>query len=145
MRSCAARCARIDVPAVSSPNLVAVKRATQRLQKWPQPLEIYNDTRYTVAVIRSLGDRTTEDIFDGVNSREARRIPNTVWKAAQRKMALINNAGALNDIAALPGNRLEKLFGKWAGFYSIRINDQYRIAFRWDKGQADEVQIVDYH
>lgn len=110
-----------------------------------QPLDIYNYTRYTVAVIRSFGDGATEDIFDGVNSRESRSIPNTAWKAAQRKMALINNAGALDDIAALPGNRLEKLFGKWAGFYSIRINDQYRIVFKWDKGQADEVQIVDYH
>lgn len=87
----------------------------------------------------------TEDIFDGVNSREARSIPNTAWNAVQRKMALINNAGALNDIAALPGNRLEKLSGKWAGFYSIRINGQYRIIFKWNEGQADEVQITDYH
>lgn len=54
----------------------------------------------------------TEDLFDGVNSRAARSIPNTAWKAAQRKMALINNAGALDDVAALPGNRLEKLSGK---------------------------------
>lgn len=96
-------------------------------------------------MIRSFGDKATEDIFDGVNSREARNIPNTAWMAAQRKMALVNNAGALNDIAALPGNRLEKLSGERARFYSIRINDQYRIVFKWDKGQADEVQIVDYH
>lgn len=109
------------------------------------PLDNYNYTRYTVAVIRSFGDRATEDIFDGVNSRQARSIPNPAWKAAQRKMALINNAGALNDIAALPGNRLEKLSGELTGFYSIRINDQYRIIFKWDEGQADGVKIVDYH
>lgn len=96
-------------------------------------------------MIRTFGDKASEDIFDEVNSREARSIPNAVWRAAQRKLALVNNAGALNDLAALPGNRLEKLYGKWARFYSIRINDQYRIVFKWDKGQADEVQIVDYH
>lgn len=96
-------------------------------------------------MIRSFGDRATEDIFDGINSRSARSIPNSVWKSAQRKMAMINNAGALNDIAALPGNRLEKLSGKWAAYYSIRINDQYRIAFKSDDGQADGVKIVDYH
>lgn len=96
-------------------------------------------------MIRSFGDRATEDIFDGVNSRQARSIPNLVWKSAQRKMALVNNAGALNDMAALPGNRLEKLSGNWAGFLSIRINDQYRLVFKWDDGHADGVRIVDYH
>ena len=96
-------------------------------------------------MIRTFADKATEDIFDGVNSREARSVPNNAWKVAQRKMALMNNAGALDDLAALPGNRLEKLYGKWKGFYSIRINDQYRIVFKWDKGQADAVEIVDYH
>ena len=108
-------------------------------------LDSYNFMCYTVIVIRSFGDKATEDIFDGINSREARSIPNTAWKAAQRKMALVNNAGALNDIAALPGNRLEKLSRQWTGFYSIRANDQYRIIFKWNSGQADEMKIVDYH
>lgn len=96
-------------------------------------------------MLRSFGDRATEDIFDGINSRSARSVPNSAWKSAQRKLAVIDSAGALSDIAALPGNRLEKLSGNWAGFYSIRVNDQYRIVFRWDDGQADGVKIVDYH
>ncbi|MHB2026785.1 MAG: type II toxin-antitoxin system RelE/ParE family toxin [Elusimicrobiota bacterium] len=108
-------------------------------------LDKYNYTSYSVIVIRGFKDKATEDIFDGTNSLKARSVPNTIWKAAQRKMALINNAGALNDLAALPGNQLERLSGKWNGFHSIRVNDQYRMVFRWENGQADEVQIVDYH
>ena len=66
-------------------------------------------------------------------------------QAAARKLDLLNAAHALLDLRSPPGNRLELLKGDWAGFHSIRINDQWRIAFRWVEGQAHDVQIVDYH
>lgn len=96
-------------------------------------------------MIRDFGDKATEDLFDGINSREARKIPNVIWGVARRKLAHINVATSLSDLAAIPGSRLEKLRGKMAKFHSIRINDQYRIVFRWSQGFADEVRVTDYH
>lgn len=66
-------------------------------------------------------------------------------QAAVRKLDLLNAVHALLDLRSPPGNRLELLKGDWAGFHSIRINDQWRIIFRWIEGQAHDVQIVDYH
>lgn len=66
-------------------------------------------------------------------------------QAAVRKLDLLNAAHALLDLRSPPGNRLEQLKGDWAGFHSIRINDQWRVVFRWVEGQAHDVQIVDYH
>jgi len=97
-------------------------------------------------VIRSFRDRGTEDIFDGCDTRVARRVcPRVLWPLARRKLDQINRVRELRDLAIPPGNRLERLRGDRAGQYSIRINDQYRICFHWEAGYAHEVEITDYH
>ena len=97
-------------------------------------------------VIRSFADQGTEDVFDGINSKEARATcPSSLWATAQRKLDQINRARDLSDLAVPPGNRLERLKGDRAGQHSIRINDQYRVCFSWKDGYADEVEITDYH
>lgn len=96
-------------------------------------------------MILNFADKTTEDIYHGVDSKAARRIPRAVWSAAVRKLDMLNAASDLRDLRVPPANRLEALKGKWSGYYSIRINDQYRIVFRWREGHANEVQITDYH
>jgi proteic killer suppression protein len=98
------------------------------------------------SVIRSFADKGTEDVFDGVSSREARAAcPPGLWAVARRKLTQINRVGELAELAVPPGNRLERLKGDRSGQYSIRINDQYRVCFRWKAGYADEVKITDYH
>ena len=88
----------------------------------------------------------TEDIFDGNNSREARRLcPQRLWKGVGRKLEQLDSATALDDLRVPPGNRLEALDRDREGQYSIRINDQYRICFLWTELGAAEVEIVDYH
>ncbi len=96
-------------------------------------------------MIASFGDETTEDIFHGENTKAARRIPSTLWHVAGRKLDMLNAAHELRDLLVLPGNRLELLKGTWAGCHSIRINDQFRIVFRWKDGNTHEVRIIDYH
>ena len=97
-------------------------------------------------MIRSLADVGTADIFDGRASPTARRAcPPSLWPVAQRKLDQVNRVRDLNALAVPPGNRLERLRGAGAGQYSIRINDQYRLCFRWEDGYADEVEIPDYH
>jgi toxin HigB-1 len=97
-------------------------------------------------VIRSFADQGTGDVFDGINSKEARAIcPASVWNIAWRKLDQINRARDLSDLAVPPGNRLERLRGDRAGQHSIRINGQYRVCFSWKDGYADEVEITDYH
>lgn len=97
-------------------------------------------------VIRSFADQGTEDVFDGINSKEARATcSSNLWAIAQRKLDQINRARDLSDLAVPPGNRLERLKGDRSGQYSIRINDQYRVCFSWEDGYADEVEITDYH
>ena len=66
-------------------------------------------------------------------------------RQAQRKLVMLNNATTVNDLSAPPGNRLERLSGDRSGQYSIRVNDQWRICFRWENGNASEVELVDYH
>lgn len=100
---------------------------------------------YNLAVISSFGDKATRDIFDGINSKEARKIPKQLWPIVIRKLDMINATQELKDLLAPPGNRLEALKGNLKGFYSIRVNDQYRIIFRWATGHAEEVKVVDYH
>lgn len=98
------------------------------------------------AVIGSFADKGTEDVFDGVNSREARSAcPSRLWPVAVRKLDQINRVSSLVDLAIPPGNRLERLMGDRTGQYSIRINGQFRICFRWEEGYADDVEITDYH
>jgi proteic killer suppression protein len=96
-------------------------------------------------MILSFGNRATEDIFHGVRSKQARQIPTTLWKTIARKLDALNAAHELKDLSAPPANRLEKLKGDLCDFYSIRINDQYRIIFKWLHGHANDVQVVDYH
>lgn len=96
-------------------------------------------------MIISFGDKATDDIFNGIDSNAARSIPQVIWKTACRKLDMINASKDLKDLRIPPANRLEKLKGKFAGFYSIRINDQYRIIFKWNQSNAEDVMIIDYH
>lgn len=100
---------------------------------------------YDGGVIAGFKDDTTRDIYDGTNSKAARRIPAQVWGIAQRKLDSLNAAAALKDLTSPPGNRLEALKGRLAGYHSIRINDQYRICFVWRDREAHQVEVVDYH
>ena len=96
-------------------------------------------------MIVEFGDEATEDIFHGENTKAARRIPAVVWSTACRKLDMLNAAHELRDLAVPPGNRLEPLHGRLTGRHSIRINDQFRIVFRWEDGNAHEVRVTDYH
>jgi len=96
-------------------------------------------------MIRSIADKATQDIFDGVNSKASRKLPQELHSKAYRLMDLIGSAGSINDLRVPPGNHLEALKGNRKGFHSVRINDQWRIVFRWIDGDAEDVQVVDYH
>ncbi|GAX45212.1 plasmid maintenance system killer [Tolypothrix sp. NIES-4075] len=97
-------------------------------------------------MIVSFKDKGTEDIFDGNDSKDARKTcPVNLWSVAQRKLDQLNAAFSLDDMRVPPGNRLEALKGDRKGQHSIRINDQYRICFVWTAEKAAEVEIVDYH
>ena len=93
-------------------------------------------------MICSFADRDAEALFQG---RFARRLGHDVQRVAQRKLRQIHQAKELRDLAAPPGNRLEALRGDREGQHSIRINDRWRICFVWNEGDADQVEIVDYH
>lgn len=93
-------------------------------------------------MIVSFGNTDTEKIWQGVR---VKKIPNDIQQTGRRKLRMINNSINLNDLRIPPANRLEKLSGKLKAFYSIRINDQWRIIFKWDSGNAFEVEILDYH
>ena len=93
-------------------------------------------------MIRSFRCKETEKVF--LRQRSA-RFPADVYRTALRKLLLHDAAEKLEDLRIPPGNRLEKLIGKRQGQYGIRINDQWRICFRWSRGEAYEVEIVDYH
>ena len=96
--------------------------------------------------IKSFKDKVTEDINYGrVSKQTLRRLPNELHLKAQTKLARIGAATSIRDLQDLKGNRLEVLRGDRKGQYSIRINDQYRICFIWEKQDAFEVEIVDYH
>jgi toxin HigB-1 len=96
-------------------------------------------------VIQSFANAPTADIYNGISSRESRRFPQTIWGVARRKLDMVNAAHQLRDLLAPPANRLEALKGNRKGFHSIRINDQFRVIFRWSDGNAYEVEVVDYH
>ena len=98
-----------------------------------------------IHMIKSIKNQTTQDIFDGFNSKAARKIPFELHKIVRRKLDLINSVESLDDLKVPPGNHLEILRGDRKGFYSIRVNQQWRIVFRWESGQAQEVQVVDYY
>ena len=96
-------------------------------------------------MIQSFADDTAVDLFRERNTRAARRIPKDLWRVVQRKLKLLDAAGRLGDLIVPAGNRLERLKGDHAGRHSIRVNDQYRVTFRWENGHADEVRVEDYH
>jgi len=96
-------------------------------------------------MIKSFEGKSTEDIWNGGNTPAARKIPRQIWDVAFRKLDMINAAVNLDALKVPQGNRLEKLRGALRDFHSIRINDQYRIIFRWESGAADDVEITDYH
>jgi toxin HigB-1 len=98
-----------------------------------------------LAVIQSFGDAFTEDIYDGTVNARTKRFPGQLVQTATRKLDLLNAAVDLRDLRVPPGNRLEALKGTLAGFHSIRINDQWRIVFRWTTAGPELVRITDYH
>ena len=99
-------------------------------------------------MILSFADQETADVHNGINSKKARkRLSGVLWEKAQMKLDMLNRAIRLEDLKAPPNNRLEKLEKDLAGKHSIRINDQYRIVFKWEqeKWGASQVKIIDYH
>lgn len=96
-------------------------------------------------MIASFGDRATEDLFHGRRSARVWRYPRGVSEAAVTKLDLLNAAAALQDLRSPPGNRLKALRGALQGSYSIRVNDQWRLVFRWSDGDAHAVRLTDYH
>jgi len=93
-------------------------------------------------MIKSFRNKETEKVYTREGSR---KLPVDVQQVALRKLRMINNSKNINDLRVPPANRLEKLRGNRKGQYSIRINDQWRICFTWNAGDAHEVEIADYH
>jgi proteic killer suppression protein len=90
-------------------------------------------------------DAPTDHIFHGLDTNAARRLPKTLWRILHRKLLVIDAASNLVDLTLVPGYRLEALKGDRRGRYSIRVNDQYRITFRFAGGHAHDVTCEDYH
>jgi proteic killer suppression protein len=93
-------------------------------------------------MIKSFGDKDTAKIWSG---ERVKSLSTEVQEMARRKLRMLNNSQDLADLQIPPSNRLEKLKGNYKDFYSIRINSQWRIIFNWNNGNADQVEIVDYH
>jgi toxin HigB-1 len=93
-------------------------------------------------MIQSFKDKEARRVF---NRQRSRKLPHDIQQVALRKLRMLNRASTLNDLRVPPANRLEKLKGDRAGQYSIRINDQWRICFEWQDGDAYDVEIEDYH
>jgi proteic killer suppression protein len=96
-------------------------------------------------MIISFGDQATEGVFNGVRSKYSRKIPASIMSVALRKLDMLNAAHCPDDLKIPPGNKFEHLKGNLSGFYSIRINDQYRIIFKMVDSNVHGVKIVDYH
>ncbi len=96
-------------------------------------------------MIKSFKDKATSDLFHGISSSKVRKLPTQILDSAIFKLDILNAATALDDLRSPPGNRLEALHGDYQSFHSIRINQQWRIIFRWHDSAAHDVQIVDYH
>jgi proteic killer suppression protein len=104
-------------------------------------LDSNNERRYYFIMIKSFKCKETESIFNGHGSRRF----SALIRPAMRKLEVLNAAEKLSDLRVPPGNMLEKLKGNRLGQHSIRINDQWRICFVWNNGNASDVEIVDYH
>lgn len=96
-------------------------------------------------MIQSFRDQATADLFRERNSRAARRLPREIWRIVQRKLKLLDAAARIDDLTVAAGNRLELLKGDQAGRHSMRVNDRYRVTFRWENGHAYEVSVEDHH
>lgn len=99
-------------------------------------------TWFIINVIKNFGDRETEKIWKGIRSK---KLPSEIQNVARRKLRMLNNSQNINDLRVPPANRLEKLKGNLSEFHSIRINQQWRVIFKWENDNAYEVAIVDYH
>ena len=93
-------------------------------------------------MILSFGSKETEKIWNGLR---VKGLPLVVQQGGRRKLRMLNNSQNIKDLLIPPSNKLEKLKGKLKDYYSIRINDQWRVIFKWDSGNASVVEIVDYH
>jgi proteic killer suppression protein len=93
-------------------------------------------------MIVTFGDKTTQKIWDG---EWVKGFSTEIQEVARRKLRMLNNSVDIKDLMIPPSNRLEKLKGRLKEFYSIRVNDQWRIIFRWDNGNAYNVELIDYH
>ena len=93
-------------------------------------------------MIQSFGDKDTKKIWEG---ERIKGLSTEMQEMARRKLRMLNNSQNLTDLQIPPSNRLEKLKGNLKEFYSIRINNQWRIIFKWSNGNADQVEIIDYH
>jgi proteic killer suppression protein len=97
-------------------------------------------------VIRSFKNKATEDVFNGKSTKPAMKVcPKRLWKIATRKLDQLDSVSTLEELNVPPGNRLESLSGKRKGEFSIRINDQFRIVFKWTENGPADVEITDYH
>ena len=96
-------------------------------------------------MIVSFGDEATADLYHGRKTSRVRRFPHDIQRVALRKLDVLNGALELIDLRSPPGNRLELLKGDRQGLYSIRVNQQWRIVFQWQDGQAMKVELTDYH
>lgn len=96
-------------------------------------------------MIVSFGDRATEDLYHNWPTSRARRFPRDIIDLSLVKLDLINGAASVLDLRSPPGNRLEALRGDLKGYHSIRVNEQWRLVFRWEGNNAHEVRLVDYH
>src|SRR5574339_67366 len=109
-------------------------------------LDISHYPCYHILMIQSFKDAGTDDILNGLNSKEARKCcPASLWKVAARKLDQLDSVTMLQELKIPPGNQLEALAGNRRGQHRIRINDQYRICFRWTDLGPEDVEIVDYH
>ena len=108
-------------------------------------LAAYTISVYRCIVIQSFADVTTADLWAERNSKAARRIPRDLWPSVHRKLTMLDSAQRREDLAAVPGNRLEALTGDRKGQHSIRVNQQYRLTFRWENNDAHHIRCDDYH
>ena len=94
------------------------------------------------SMLTSFGNKNTQKIWEG---ERVKGLPTEVQEITRRKLRMLNNSQNLTDLMIPPSNRLEKLKGTLKNFYSIRVNDQWRIVFKWNNGHAYEVELIDYH
>ena len=96
-------------------------------------------------MIKTFGNKLAHDLVENTESKETRRFPRELIRLARRKLQIVHEAAELRDLKAPPGNRLEQLRGTQTGYYAIRVNDQWRLIFKFDGHDAYEVKIIDYH